>query len=47
MDEENDEDLARQEGADMYDAFAEEEGERWLAQWDDDPSPYDGTYSEE
>lgn len=25
---------------------AEAEGEVWAAQYDDDPSPYDGTYSE-
>lgn len=34
--------------ADWFDDWLEEaDGEAWLSQFDDDPNPYEGTYSEE
>lgn len=31
---------------DAEDSYAEAYADAYLAQWDDDPSPYDGNYSE-
>ena len=33
--------------AEAFDALYEYDDDSHLAQWDDDPSPYDGNYSEE
>ncbi len=41
-------DYAPEYGSHAFDADdAEWYGEAWAAQYDDDPSPYDGTYSED
>jgi hypothetical protein len=43
----NDFDFYSDDASVWDDMRSEWEAEMYAAQWDDDPSPYDGTYSEE
>jgi hypothetical protein len=42
-----DETMVEEQGEMAYDGGRAAEYDAWLSQYDDDPSPYDGTYSEE